>query len=136
MGIRGHSSVVSLEEMIRPSPISSRSTMAGTLTRQQKKNVRLVMFLILLACYHNSIRVRSFLLRAALVPPSLSPWRKLYDEGGLLIVPPRHRVDKRGFRFPCYDRDSAWSQPPPAAKGEALVASAGWDVGAFALLSG
>ena len=81
VGIRGHSSLVSLEEMIRPSPISSRSTMAGTLTRQQKKNVRLVMFLILLACYHNSIRVRSFLLRAALVPPSLSPWRKLYDEG-------------------------------------------------------
>jgi hypothetical protein len=37
--------------------------------------------LVLLACYHNSIRVLSYLLRAALVPPSLSPWRKLYDEG-------------------------------------------------------
>ncbi len=37
--------------------------------------------LVLLACYHNSIRVHSYLLRAALVPPSLSPWHKLYDEG-------------------------------------------------------
>ena len=56
--------------------------MAGTLTHQQKKNtVRLVMFLILLACYQNILRVRSYLLRAVLIPPSLSPWRKLCDEG-------------------------------------------------------
>jgi len=40
-----------------------------------------MMALVLLVCYHNSIRVRSYLLRAALVPPSLSPWRKLYDKG-------------------------------------------------------
>jgi hypothetical protein len=39
------------------------------------------MALVLLVCYHNSIRVRSYLLRAALVPPSLSPWHKLHDEG-------------------------------------------------------
>ena len=129
MGIRGHSSVVSLEEMIRPSPISSRSTMAGTLTRQQKKNVRLVMFLILLACYHNSIRVRSFLLRAALVPPSLSPWRKLYDEGDsssflhvtgltreafdslvMIVIPPGHSLRRRR-------RGRPWSLPPDGMLG-------------------
>ena len=27
----------------------------GILTHQQKRNIRLLMFLILLACYHNSI---------------------------------------------------------------------------------
>jgi hypothetical protein len=55
--------------------------MTRILTHQQKRKVRLLMFLILLACYHNSLSVRSYLLRAALVPPSLSPWQKLYDEG-------------------------------------------------------
>ncbi len=30
---------------------------------------------------HNSIRVRSYLLRAALVSPFLLSWRKLYDKG-------------------------------------------------------
>ena len=36
--------------------------------------------LILLACYHNSIHVRSYLRRAALVSPDVSHWQKLYDE--------------------------------------------------------
>ncbi len=40
-----------------------------------------MMALVLLACYHNSLRVHSYLLRAALIPPSLSPRRKLYDDG-------------------------------------------------------
>jgi hypothetical protein len=103
--------------------------MAGTLTRQQKKNVRLVMFLILLACYHNSIRVRSFLLWAALVPPSLSPWRKLYDEGDsssflhvtgltreafdslvMIVIPPGHSLRRRR-------RGRPWSLPPDGMLG-------------------
>jgi hypothetical protein len=55
--------------------------MAAILSAQQIWNIKVLMALVLLACYHNSLRVRSYLLRAALVPPSLSPWRKLYDEG-------------------------------------------------------
>jgi len=59
-----------------------RNTMGKILLSvQQKWSIKVLMALVLLACYHNSIRVRSYLLRAALVPPSLSPWRKLYDEG-------------------------------------------------------
>ena len=88
--------------------------MAGTLTHQQKKNVRLVILLILLACYHNSPRVRFYLLRAALVSPSLSPWQKLYDEGDslsflhvtgltreafdsllMIVIPPGHSIRQR-----------------------------------------
>ena len=49
-------------------------------TGQHQDTTVVLMLLALLACYHNSIRVRSYLLRAALVPPSLSPWRKLYDK--------------------------------------------------------
>ncbi len=39
----------------------------------------MVMLTILLIKYHNSIRERTYLLRAAVVHPSLSPWRYLYD---------------------------------------------------------
>ena len=59
-----------------------RNTMGKiSLSAQQKWSIKVLMVLVLLACYHNSIRVRSYLLRAALVPPSpsLSLWRKLYD---------------------------------------------------------
>ena len=55
--------------------------MAAILSAQQMWNIKVLMALVLLACYHNSLHVRSYLLRAALVPPSLSPWRKLYDKG-------------------------------------------------------
>jgi len=55
--------------------------MVTVLTRQQKWNIKVLTALVMLACYHNSIRVHSYLLQAALVPPFLSPWRKLYDEG-------------------------------------------------------
>jgi hypothetical protein len=55
--------------------------MATILSAQQKWSIKVLMALGMLACYHNSIRVRLYLIRAALVPPSLSPWRKLYDEG-------------------------------------------------------
>ena len=87
------------------------------------------MALILLACYHNSIRVRSCLLRAALLPPSLLPWRKLYDKGdsssflhvtGLtqeafdrllyVVIPPGHRMQRR-----C--RGRPWSLPPDGMLG-------------------
>ncbi len=40
----------------------------------------LILVLILLACYHNSIHVRSYLRRAVLVSPDVSHWQKLYDE--------------------------------------------------------
>ena len=88
-----------------------------------------MMALVVLACYHNSLRVRSRLLRAALVPPSLSPWRKLYDEGdsssflhvtGLTreafdrllyaVIPPGHSLRKRR-------RGRPWSLPPDGMLG-------------------
>jgi hypothetical protein len=55
--------------------------MALVLTVQQKWQIKMVMPTILLIKYHNSIRERSFLLRAAVVHPSLSPWQYLYDHG-------------------------------------------------------
>ncbi len=43
--------------------------MAAILTRRQKWTIKVLMALVLMACYHNSLCVRSYLLRAALVPP-------------------------------------------------------------------
>ena len=58
--------------------------MAALLTRRQNKwSIKVLVALIMVACYHNSLRDRSYLLQAALVPTFLSPWRKLYDEGDL-----------------------------------------------------
>jgi len=87
------------------------------------------MALVLLACYHNSIRVRLYLLWAALVPPSLSPWHKLYDEGdsssflqitGLtreafgsllyVVIPPGHTMLRRR-------RGRPWLLPPDGMLG-------------------
>ena len=58
-----------------------RTTMAIKLSTAQRQKIRLILFLILLVCYHNSIRVHLYLRRAALVSPDVSPWQKLYDEG-------------------------------------------------------
>ena len=55
--------------------------MALVLTVQQKWQIKMVMLTILLIQYHNSIREHTYLLRAAVVRPSLSPWRYLYDHG-------------------------------------------------------
>jgi hypothetical protein len=82
-----------------------------------------------LACYHNSIRVRSCLLWAALLPPSLLPWRKLYDKGDLssflhvtgltreafghllyVVIPPGHRMWRQR-------RGRPWSLPPDGMLG-------------------
>jgi hypothetical protein len=98
--------------------------MAAILTRWQKRTIKALMALVLMACYHNSLRVRSYLLWAALVPPSLLPWRKLYDEGdsssflhatGLMreafnsllyiVIPPGHSMHQQ-----C--RGRPWSLPP------------------------
>ena len=106
-----------------------RNTMAAVLTRRQKRSIKVLTALVLMACYHNSIRVRSYLLRAALVPPSLSPWRKLYDKGdsssvlhvtGLtreafdcmlyVVIPPGHTMRQRR-------RGRPWSLPPDGMLG-------------------
>ncbi len=103
--------------------------MATILSAQQKWSIKVLMALVMLACYHNSIRVRSYLLRAALVPPSLSPWRKLYDKGdsssflhvtGLtqeasdsllyIVIPPGHTMRRRR-------RGRPWSLPPDGMLG-------------------
>jgi len=78
---------------------------------------------------HNSIRVRSYLLPAYLVPPFLLPWRKLHDKGdsssflhvtGLtreafdsllyVVIPPGHKMRRR-----C--RGRPWSLPPDGMLG-------------------
>jgi hypothetical protein len=106
-----------------------RNAMAAVLTRRQKRSIKVLTALVLMACYHNSIRVRSYLLRAALVPPSLLPWRKLYDEGdsssflhvtGLtreafdrmlyVVIPPGHTMRQRR-------RGRPWSLPPDGMLG-------------------
>jgi hypothetical protein len=106
-----------------------RSTMVTILSAQQKWSIKVLMALVLLTCYHNSIRVHSYLLRAALVPPSLSPWRKLYDEGdsssflhvtGLtreafdsllyVVIPPGHTMRRQR-------RGRPWSLPPDGMLG-------------------
>ena len=103
--------------------------MATMFSAQQKWSIKNLMALVLLACYHDSICVRSYLLRAALVPPSLSPWRKLYDEGdsssflhvtGLtreafdsllyVVTPPGHLMRRRR-------RGRPWSPPPDGMLG-------------------
>ena len=103
--------------------------MAIKLSTAQRQKTRLILFLILLACYHNSIRVRSYLRRAALVSPDVSPWRKLYDEGdeslflhitGLTrdafnallhpVIPPGHYIRRRR-------RGRPWSLPPDGMLG-------------------
>jgi hypothetical protein len=107
-----------------------RNTMVTILSAQQKLSIKVLMALVLLACYHNSIRVRLYLLRAALVPPSLSPWLKLYDEGDSSSF-----LHVTGLTREAFDSLEE-SQHAPATQGEAVVASAGWDAGTFTLLSG
>jgi hypothetical protein len=90
------------------------TAMDTILSRRQKWSIKVLMALVLMACYHNCLCVRSYLLWAALVPPFLSPWRKLYDEGdsssflhvtGLtqeafnsllyVVIPPLHSMRRR-----------------------------------------
>jgi hypothetical protein len=103
--------------------------MAIKLSTAQRQMIRLILVLILLACYHNRIRVRSYLRRAALVSPDVSPWQKLYDKGdessflhitGLTrdafnallhtVIPPSHHIRRRR-------RGRPWSLPPDGMLG-------------------
>ncbi len=98
--------------------------MAAILSRHQKWSIKALTALVLMACYHNSLRVCSYLLWAALVPPFLLPWHKLYDEGdsssflhvtGLMreafnrllyvVIPPGHSMHRQ-----C--RGRPWLLPP------------------------
>ncbi len=106
-----------------------RTAMAAVLTRRQKWTIKVLTALILMACYHNSLRVHSYLLRAALVPPFLLPWCKLYDEGdyssfphitGLtrvafnsllyVVIPPGHSMHQQR-------RGRPWLLPPDGMLG-------------------
>jgi hypothetical protein len=52
--------------------------MATILSAQQKLwNIKVLMVLVPQVCYHNSLRIRRYLLWAALIPPSLSPGRAI-----------------------------------------------------------
>ncbi len=103
--------------------------MAAILSARQKWKIKIMMALVLLACYHNSLCIHSYLLRAALIPPSLLPWRKLYDNcdsssflhvTGLsreafntllnIVIPPGHSMRWRR-------RGRPWSLPPDGMLG-------------------
>jgi hypothetical protein len=104
-------------------------TMATILSAQQKWDIKVLMALVLLGCYHNRIHVHSYLLQAALVPTSHSMRHKLYDEGvswfflhitGLtqeafdsllyVVIPPGHTMCRR-----C--RGRPWLLPPDGVLG-------------------
>ncbi len=105
------------------------TAMAAILPRLQKWTIKVLTALVLMACYHKSLRIRSYLHWAALVPPFLLPWRKLYDEGdsssflhitGLtqvafdsllyVVIPPSHSMRRRR-------RGRLWSLPPDGMLG-------------------
>ena len=46
-----------------------------------QRRLRLVLLVVLLLQYHNSIRDRHYLHRSAIIAPRESPWRKLYKKG-------------------------------------------------------
>ena len=92
----------------------------------QQWNIKVLMALVLVTVYHNSLPVHTYLLRTflSLVPPSLSPWRKLYDQGdsssflhvtGLtreafnhllyVVIPPGHMICRQR-------RERPWSLSP------------------------
>jgi hypothetical protein len=50
--------------------------MVTILSGWQKWRFKVLMALVMLAIYHNSLRYRSSLLQAALTPPYLSPLQK------------------------------------------------------------
>jgi len=103
--------------------------MAIKLSAPQRQKIRLILVLILLACYHNSIRLRSYLRSVAIVSPDVSPWQKLYDKGdessflhiirltqdafnALLhtVIPPGHYIRRPR-------RGRPWSLPPDGMLG-------------------
>jgi hypothetical protein len=105
------------------------TAMAAILTRWQKWSIKVLTILVLMACYHNSLRVRSYLLRSTLVPPFFLPWHILYYEGdsssflhvtGLtrvafdsllhVVIPPGHSMH-RGCR------GRPWLLPPDGMLG-------------------
>ena len=55
--------------------------MTAIMSPQLIRSTEIFLVLVLLACYHNSICVCLYLLWAALVPLSRSPWRKFCNKG-------------------------------------------------------
>ena len=94
------------------------------LTSSRRRRILLLMLIIALVEYHNNIRKRCALLRAAILHPNRSPWRQLMDYGdsssfllltGLtraafnrlldIVLPPGHE------NLPT-QRGRKWSLPP------------------------
>jgi hypothetical protein len=57
------------------------NTMAVMLSAAQRQKIRVILALILLACHHNSIRMRTYLLWVSLLPHHCLPRQKLFDAG-------------------------------------------------------
>ena len=96
-----------------------------TLTVDEETHLCMVLLVILLVVYNNSIRERSYLLRQAIVDPKKSPWQHLMDNGdpssfllltGLnrhafnllldVLIPPNHCLRRHHRR-----RGRQWSLP-------------------------
>ena len=86
--------------------------MAAVLTRREKWSIKVLTALVLMACYHNSLSVRSYLLWAALVPPFLSGdsssfllvtglMREAFDSMVYIVIPPGHTMRRRRRGRPC-----------------------------------
>lgn len=52
-----------------------------TLTADEEMHLCMVLLVLLLVVYQNSIRERNYLLRQAIVDPKMSPWQHLMDYG-------------------------------------------------------
>jgi hypothetical protein len=76
---------------------------------------------------HSKIKIKFILLTDS----------RLYKKLRQIKMFPSHLwIDARGIQQPPLRCNSFRPQHAPAMQGEALVASTGWDVGAFTLLSG
>ena len=94
-----------------------------TLTADEEMHLCMVLLVLLLVVYNNSIRERTYLLRQAIVDPKISPWQHLMDNGdpssfllltGLnrnafnllldVLIPPDHRLHRHRRR-----RGRQWS---------------------------
>ncbi len=103
--------------------------MAVMLSVAQRQKISVILALILLACYHNSIRVRTYLLWALLLPHHCLSWQKLYNAGGKslflhitgltrevfdallhVIIPPGHVICRQRWGRP-------WLLPPDGMLG-------------------
>jgi hypothetical protein len=88
--------------------------MATILSAQQKWNIKVLMALILLVCYHNSLCISTYLLWAALEldPPSLLPGSPIICHPSLSLPDRRQGIASSSIRQRCWSwYPPSWGQP-------------------------